>query len=235
MLLLLACSPVDQAYLVADGSLAVDTSALDYGEVALDEVATRSFRIANTGHDALSVELQILGRGFTASQESAELLGGEDLSLSAWFSPWAREPAVGELVVESADEVHRIELSGATNPDGDGDEHEHRELEGDDCDDTDDSVHPGADEVWYDDVDQDCAGGDDFDQDSDGYAREPEGLDCDDTARGVHPGAEEIWYDGVDQDCLGNDDFDQDGDGVHVDEDCDDTKAWIGACEDTGA
>jgi len=39
-----------------------------------------------------------------------------------------------------------------------------------DCDDTDAERFPGAPERWYDGVDQDCAGGDDFDQDGDGHA-----------------------------------------------------------------
>ncbi|HJN75266.1 MAG TPA: putative metal-binding motif-containing protein [Myxococcota bacterium] len=228
---LLSCSPMDEAYLVASGSLAVDTEALDFDAVAMDEVLTREFTIANGGHDLLSVDLTPLGRGFTASQDRVELLGAQSATLSVWFSPYGRDAALGELVVETADEVHRVTLSGTTNPDGDDDGYEHEELDGTDCDDTDAAIHPGADEVWYDEVDQDCAGGDDFDQDADGYARRPEGLDCDDERGDVNPSAEEVWYDGIDQDCRDDDDYDQDADGYPVDEDCDDTKAWIGPCE----
>ncbi len=72
-----------------------------------------------------------------------------------------------------------------------------------DCDDTDDSVHPGATETWYDGVDQDCDGESDFDQDADGYdASTFGGTDCDDTDPGVFPGATEMCN-GEDDDCDG--------------------------------
>ena len=77
-----------------------------------------------------------------------------------------------------------------------------------DCDDRDRDVHPGATEVWYDGVDQDCDWNDD-DQDFDGV---PRAQDCDDEDPAIGPHAQEVWYDGVDQDCDGNDD-DQDLDG----------------------
>ena len=40
----------------------------------------------------------------------------------------------------------------------------------DDCDDLDADVHPNAADTWYDGVDSDCAGDDDYDQDGDGAA-----------------------------------------------------------------
>jgi len=74
-----------------------------------------------------------------------------------------------------------------------------------DCDDTDEAVFPGADELGngYDDdcdgfVDEGTSGADD---DGDGYS-EDEG-DCDDTDAGIAPDAAEICGDGVDQNCDG--------------------------------
>ncbi|MEZ4318844.1 MAG: putative metal-binding motif-containing protein [Myxococcota bacterium] len=108
-----------------------------------------------------------------------------------------------------------------------------------DCDDGPDpaaaSVHPGVVEVYYDGVDADCAGDDDYDQDGDGHTAEgsPQGTadDCDDLAADRYPGREEVWYDGVDQACDGGDDFDQDGDGdasaLFGGDDCDDENATV--------
>ena len=126
------------------------------------------------------------------------------------------------------------------------------------CDDSNETIHPGAAEVCND-VDDDCDGeidedgeGGTFyaDADGDGYGNAaatrsacdaPEGYvedatDCDDGAADAFPGGVEVWYDGVDQDCDGND-ADQDGDGFLAKEvgggDCDDLDAAIGdGCDD---
>lgn len=88
-------------------------------------------------------------------------------------------------------------------------------AEAGDCDDADPSRHPAADEIWYDDVDQDCSGGSDWDQDEDGYElAEHGGGDCDDVDAWVHPGAPERLND-IDDDCDGIDeDHDEDDDGL---------------------
>ena len=83
---------------------------------------------------------------------------------------------------------------------------------GDDCDDANAGIYPGATEVPYDQVDQDCDGEDLNDIDGDGFAGGPFGTDCDDNEETIHPGAEEICDDGIDGDC--------DGVGDEVDDDC---------------
>ena len=71
----------------------------------------------------------------------------------------------------------------------------------DDCDDANAIVYPGAPEIPYDGLDNDCDAGtidDDFDGDGFGIAD-----DCDDTDAGTHPGAAEVCGDGIDQSCDG--------------------------------
>jgi hypothetical protein len=101
-----------------------------------------------------------------------------------------------------------------------------------DCADNDGSVHPNAVDEFYDGVDTDCAGNDDFDQDEDGYASMAHdytsteyangtgslaNTDCDDTIDTVNPGATDTPYSGIDEDCAGNDDYDLDDDGFYDD------------------
>ena len=105
---------------------------------------------------------------------------------------------------------------GTAGGDDDGDGF--TELAGD-CDDTDASRAPNAEEVPRDGVDQDCNGTDSSprhqDTDDDGYTDD---SDCDDTDPDTHPTAADPT-DGKDNDCdgLADDDelnTDKDGDGV---------------------
>ncbi len=100
---------------------------------------------------------------------------------------------------------------------------------GDDGDDTNVDVSPGASETPYDGVDQDCDGIDLVDVDGDGSpgASGGDGEDCDDGDGSVFPGAEDACYDGIDADCANNDDDDCDGDGYPRDADCDDADPQI--------
>ncbi len=119
-------------------------------------------------------------------------------------------------------------------------------TQGNDCDDTNDRIHPMAAEVCGDNVDNDCDGlidsGCDLtctDADGDGYFAEsecPRAVDCNDSSAAVHPGVAERCWDGVDNNCNGQIDeenclfngTDRDGDGYYADTgdnalvDCDD-------------
>ncbi|MEZ4320354.1 MAG: MopE-related protein [Myxococcota bacterium] len=87
-----------------------------------------------------------------------------------------------------------------------------------DCDPTSAAIHPGAPEVPYNGVDEDCSGADLTDVDGDGFSP-PQDCQDDPTAGGpiaaaaIHPDAFEVWYDGIDQDCDGGNDHDRDRDG----------------------
>jgi hypothetical protein len=113
-------------------------------------------------------------------------------------------------------------------------------LDGDDCNDFDPAVHPGAPEMCNG-KDNNCDGIVDGDKDRDGHldpAACPGGDDCDDDDPDVHPGAPEIC-DGIDNNCVDGtaDEADTDVDG-YTDEtcggnDCDDENADLnpGAAE----
>jgi hypothetical protein len=111
-----------------------------------------------------------------------------------------------------------------------------------DCDDSAADVNPDADETWYDGIDQDCGGDDDYDADADGWVASEyvdeatagvagtgslPGGDCDDSLADVNPAADDVWRDGADQDCSGNDDFDVDGDGYVRDDDVGQTTDYV--------
>jgi hypothetical protein len=97
-----------------------------------------------------------------------------------------------------------------------------------DCDDGNAGIHPGANDVPENGVDEDCSGADavNFDRDGDGFNRP---QDCDDTKSGVNPSATDIADNGVDEDCNGSDavNLDRDGDGFPRPRDCNDNRRGI--------
>jgi len=131
--------------------------------------------------------------------------------------------------------------------DGDGDDYFAKSAacpQGNDCDDTNKDINPGATDICGDGIDQDCLAGDVecacIDGDGDGYGEGPTclGPDCYDNNADAYPGATEICGDGIDQDCSGADEAcpveecteesDTDGDGFGTANGCDEID-----CDDT--
>jgi len=141
-------------------------------------------------------------RSAVASQAIRPLLVG--LALVASGCPY-----VSRAEIEAQLELRDDDGDGVSVSDGD-------------CDDLDGTVYPGAEEVPYDNVDNDCVDGDIRDVDNDGHEGcllqggvcvEGDAPDCDDNDPALFPGAQDTPYDGVDSDCRGNHDYDLDGDG----------------------
>jgi hypothetical protein len=101
-------------------------------------------------------------------------------------------------------------------------------LPGGDCNDNNASINSEQTEVWYNGVDQDCQGDNDYDADGDGFVRDEHvglstegiegsdllpGNDCNEEDFAINPDETETYYDGIDQNCDGLDDYDADGDG----------------------
>jgi len=125
-------------------------------------------------------------------------------------------------------------VSGCSDQDGDNHGVGSDCLAVEDCNDNDDSIYPGAEEICDDGIDQNCnetpddgcSGVDCQDLDGDGWPSGPDCVipDCDDGNPARYPYAEEICGDGVDNDCDGIVDdccegvscCDMDGDGYGV-------------------
>ena len=107
---------------------------------------------------------------------------------------------------------------GADDYDQDGDGYqtlvwnEDPKAGGGDCQDANATINPGAKDIWYDGIDSNCDGANDYDQDEDGYSSLDAGFgsDCDDENAEINADNEEM-FNGADDDCDGIPDQDVPG------------------------
>jgi hypothetical protein len=226
--------PVEQT-----GIIEINEEMIDFGELLMGSLATETIRVKNVGPVNLIVESITVTTPFTTPTGGGfEIEPGNEVPVSVQFIPISYTDLEGSITITSSDPDSvqiSIPIYGSTITDVDGDGFNRLEAGGEDCDDDNANTYPGAIDEWYDGVDSDCAGNDDYDQDGDGFQtlvwnEDPltGGGDCQDNNASMYPQAPDQWYDGVDSNCDERDDFDQDGDGSRSlaygrGSDCDDT------------
>lgn len=152
----------------------------------------------------------------------------------ASISPGGMEDQCLDGIDQNCDGVDEGAADCGTVVDTDNDADGYFVIAGNDCNDGDATIHPGATDTPDNGIDEDCDGVDnhvdpeDPDADADGYTVVA-GKDCNDADAAVHPGATETANNGIDEDCDGADsDADADGDGYTVGGgDCNDADATV--------
>ena len=206
------------------------SSVLDAGDPSAEWTAVSWSSTLGTG-DSLTVAVR---SGSTSSPDGSWSGWGSENTAAASLSSSGRylQYRVSFTASTSAAALHDITLSYELDTDGDG------SLTDVDCDDTDDTVAPGATELCDGQL-NDCdssIGADEADDDNDGWVEcaidgggwdgstISGGEDCDDGDSSVFPGATELC-DGLLNDCEGS---------IGADEADDDNDGWVECAVDSG-
>jgi hypothetical protein len=220
----------------------LSASSYDFGALALGERVSTTVNVDNRGSEDLLISSVTVDAPFTVSQGLVSITGGSNSTVTVTVEVDDYLPHTSAVTFASNDPdtpsaTFTVSVSAITDADGDG--HTLVAAGGDDCDDEDPNAYLGAAEIWYDNIDENCDGLSDWDQDGDGYETDahntdPEagGGDCQDLKVEYHPNAEDAPYDNRDTNCDQQDDYDADGDGSRSDDygagtDCDDNDPTV--------
>lgn len=217
--------------------IALSIEVYDFGSMHYGDRQTTAITVYNHGSALLTVDSVSVDEPFSATPANFQIQPGGSTTVTVSVQIGGYDDYTSDLTFTSDDPdspTVTIGLHAASIADEDGDGHDVLAAGGDDCDDADAATYPGASEIWYDGVDENCDGLNDWDQDQDGYeasTHNPDGAsgggDCQDTNAEYNPGAADEPYDNRDTNCDGADDFDADGDGYRSSDygsgtDCDD-------------
>ena len=218
-------------------AMSIGVTEVDFGQLTIGGYASTLIDVDNNGGVNLVISAIAVDAPFQVNPLSLEVTPGSAPQITLSVQPTDYIDYSSVLTITSNDPTNPVleipvRVSVITDADGDG--YKLIAAGGDDCDDDDVTVHPDAIDTWYDDIDSDCAGNSDYDQDGDGWEsdhHEPDmedgGGDCIDIDVAFYPGAPDVPYDNRDTNCDGADDYDYDGDGSRSDDygdglDCDD-------------
>lgn len=178
--------------------------------------------VGDVGYNRIvDLVVEIVNNKMSVDINGVRRLSGFDIASAGY----AAEGMSGLAVCDNRDPQTAFlsfSVTPITSNDNDGDGYDSTT----DCDDNNASINPGAAEIPYNGIDENCNGMDDDDDlDHDGYGYP---ADCDDNDASISPGAPEIPYNGVDENCSGmGDDNDLDHDGYGYPADCDDNNSAV--------
>jgi hypothetical protein len=212
----------------APQDIQLSTELMQFETIAVEERVQKGLTINNFGGTALLLTDMSVSQPFSTDfSEDFSVDPGGQVTFYVYYWPLDLGDYEEILTVASDDPDEpssTVTLRGGTISDQDKDGYPRGDEPGQDCDDTDPDIHPGAEEHWYNGVDDNCLCDNprctDWDQDADGFDEDDHnpnpatfGGDCNDVNAAFHPDAKDAWYDGYDHDCNGGNDYDQDGDG----------------------
>lgn len=198
-LALSACAPDATVWRRPAPDVVVEVESVTFPATPVGETATVTLTLKNRGAADATVSLST-GAPFDVDRGALHLGPDSELPIGVRFRPLGHGEVSGTLALLTDGGLATVPLLGAADPDGDADGHTAEAAGGDDCDDADPAVYPGAPDTCHDGVDADCALNDDDDCDGDGL---PAGEDCDDDDPAVTPRAQADPENGADDDCDG--------------------------------